>query len=97
MQSLGKTLAKQTARTVASRTIRNAAKSQLPTNSLLYKVGVSALIAGVGHFISKGLSKPSQETQLLEDGFDEPPEEIFEMTEKEMMDILHQRMLAKNT
>ena len=96
MQSLATTLGKQATRTVASRTIRKAAKQYVPTNSLLYKVGVSALIAGVGHFITKGISKPAEAVSLLEDGFDTPPDE-FEMTEKEISDILHQRMLSQKS
>ena len=93
MQSIATTLAKQATRTVASRTIRKVAKQHVPTNSLLYKVGVSALIAGVGHFITKGITKSTEVAPLLEDGFDTPPDE-FEMTEAEIEEILNQRMLS---
>ena len=96
MQSLATTLSKQATRTVASRTIRKVAKQHVPTNSLLYKVGVSALIAGVGHFITKGIAKPTEVAPPLEDGFDTPPDE-FEMTEAEIADILHQRMLSQKS
>ena len=96
MQPLAKTLSKQAARTVASRTIRTVAKQHVPTNSLIYKVGVSALIAAVGHVITKGVQSATTQQPLLEDGFDTPPQEI-ELSEKEITNILHQRMLSQKS
>lgn len=90
--SLAEQLAKQATRTVASKTIRKVAKNHVPTNSIIYKMGVSALIAGVGHMITKGIPKPTVQP-LLDDGMgDELPDE-FEMTEEEIADIMNQRML----
>lgn len=94
MNNLTIQLYKQAARTVASRTIRKTAKNFVPTNSLLYKVGVSALIAAAGHLLTNGLPRASPTIPLLDDGFDEPPKELT-LTEKEMEDILNQRMLKK--
>jgi len=93
VNKLTTTLAKQATRTVVSKTIRNTAKTVVPTNSLWYKVGVSALIAAAGHLITKGIPSPKPST-LLEDGFDEPPSDIL-LTEQELEDLMNQRMLAK--
>ena len=96
MRNLTTTLSKQAARTVASRAIRKTAKGVVPTNSIFYKMGVSALIAGVGHLLTKGITKPVDLPTLAEDGFDSPPDEI-ELSEKEMADILHQRTLSQKS
>ena len=91
--TLAEQLAKQATRTVASKTIRKVAKQHVPTNSILYKMGVSALIAGVGHLITKGIPTNPPSQPLLNDGMgDELPDE-FEMTEEEIADIMNKRML----
>ena len=90
--TLTEQLAKQATRTVASKTIRRVAKQHVPTNSIIYKMGVSALIAGVGHMITKGIPKSTTPT-LLDDGMGDTLPDEFEMTEEEIADIMNKRML----
>ena len=93
-QSLQTTIAKQAARTVASKTIRGTAKTVMPTNSLLYKVGVAALIAGVGHFITQaGKPKRFDPPEEIYEADIIPEDDAFDLTDEEVNDILNARML----
>ena len=91
MQPITEVLTKQATRTVASRAIRTQAKQHMSTSSLFYKVGVAALIAGVGHFITK-----SGKSQVEKEPFESKQDILADLLDYTVPpDGMHQEYLTE--